>query len=167
MPFYVIKKVGEIRLLPYKKSLYKKAYKELYEVIRRLTKSELERLPNDFIMNVHEQMDTNHEFVYNESVGLLEQNFMVETKALIVEMYRRFLADEAENEYWKEYDKKCFEIIEEEKRRKYNPDKVFDSIDVKKDSGEESLEKSELPIVKVEENFFKKLLNIIKRIFVK
>lgn len=154
-------------MLPYKKSLYKKAYKELYEVIRRLTKSELERLPNDFIMNVHEQMDTNHEFVYNESVGLLEQNFMVETKALIVEMYRRFLADEAENEYWKEYDKKCFEIIEEEKRRKYNPDKVFDSIDVKKDSGEESLEKSELPIVKVEENFFKKLLNIIKRIFVK
>lgn len=154
-------------MLPYKKSLYKKAYKELYEVIRRLTKSELDRLPNDFIMNIHEQMDTDYKFVYNESVGLLEQDFMVETKALIIEMYRRFLADESEKEYWKEYDKKCFRIIEEEKRRKYNPDKLFDSGNVKKDLEEESIDKSEVPIVKIEENFFKKLLNFIKRIFIK
>ncbi|MBP3464425.1 MAG: hypothetical protein J6K45_08155 [Clostridia bacterium] len=154
-------------MLPHKKSLYKKAYKELYEVIRRLTKSELEKLPNDFIMNVHEQMDTDYEFVYNESVGLLEQDFMVETKALIIEMYRRFLSDESENEYWKKYDQKCFEITENEKRKKYNPNRVFNNIDINIGLDEKEVERSETSMVKIEESFFKKLLNIIKRIFVK
>lgn len=105
-------------MLQIKKDAYKKAYKELYEVIKQLSKNEIEKLPNDFIMKIHENMDTDYEFVYDESVGILEQNFMIETKALIVEMYRRFLSDESESEYWEEYNKKCLNIIEEEKKKK-------------------------------------------------
>ena len=69
-------KVGD-NLLPVKKTLYRKAYKELYEVIKQLSKSEIEKLPNDFIMKIHENMDTNYEFIYDESVVILEQNFIV------------------------------------------------------------------------------------------
>ena len=97
-----------------------------------MSKSEIEKLPNDFIMKIHENMDTNYEFIYDESVGILEQNFMVETKALIIEMYRRFLVEDSQNEYWKEYDKKCFYAIEEEKRAKYDPNKLFENLIIKR-----------------------------------
>lgn len=156
--------MGDI-LLPNKKVLYRKAYKELYEVIKKLSKYEIERLPNDFIMNIHENMDTNHEFIYDESVGVLEQNFMVETKALIIEMYRRFLSDDSESEYWREYDKKCLNIIEEEKRVKYNPNKIFENI--KKEDYNRQKENQEMSLVKVEESFLKRILNKLVRIFKK
>ena len=152
-------------MLPNKKILYRKAYKELYEVIKKLSKNEIEKLPNDFIMNIHENMDTNHEFFYNESVGVLEQDFMIETKALIIEMYRRFLIEDSQNEYWKKYDEKCFNIIEEEKRLKYNPDKLFEI--TKKEEKNEPKEDVEIAVVKVEESFLRKILNKIARIFKK
>jgi len=157
----------EEKLLPNKKILYKRAYRELYEVIKRLSKVELEKLPNDFIMNVHERMDTDYVFIYDESVGLLEQNFMIETKALIVEMYKRFFSNENESEYWREYDQKCLSLIEEEKRRKYSPNHIFEVNTVTKISEKTNIEVAEVSVVKVEEGFFRKMLNFIKGIFIK
>lgn len=158
-------KVGD-NLLPVKKALYRKAYKELYEVIKQLSKNEIEKLPNDFIMKIHENMDTDYEFIYDESVGILEQNFMVETKALIIEMYRRFLVEDSQNEYWKEYDKKCFNAIEEEKRAKYDPNKLFENPN-NKETQDIQEEKIETSLVKVEENFFKRILNKLAKILKK
>lgn len=149
-------------MLPNKKALYRKAYKELYEVIKKLSKHEIEKLPNDFIMNIHENMDTDYEFIYNESVGILEQDFMIETKALIIEMYKRFLAEDSQNEYWEEYDKKCFNVIEENKRKKYDSNKIFEN--TKK---EEVKENKEITLVKVEESFLRKILNKIVKILKK
>lgn len=40
---------------------------------------------------------------------------MVETKALIVEMYERYLCPPEEKEYWKKYDEECLLLIEEKK----------------------------------------------------
>jgi len=154
-------------LLPNKKNLYKRAYKELYEVIKRLSKVELEKLPNEFIMNVHERMDTDYVFIYNESVGLLEQDFMIETKALIVEMYRRFFLNEFEDEYWKKYDQKCLSLIEEEKRRKYNPNDIFEENRVKKTPEKNNIDDANVSVVKVEGGFFRKMLSFIKGIFIK
>lgn len=152
-------------MLPVKKALYKKAYKELYEVIKQLSKNEIEKLPNDFIMSIHENMDTDYEFIYDESVGILEQNFMVETKALIIEMYRRFLVEDSDKKYWEEYDKKCLNIIEEEKRKKYDPDKIFEN--TKKEENDVPEEKVEVALIRIEESFFKRILNKILRIFKK
>lgn len=156
--------MGDILILN-KKNLYRKAYKELYEVIKKLSKQEIEKLPNDFIMNIHENMDTDYEFVYDETVGILEQNFMIETKALIIEMYKRFLIEDSQNEYWKSYDKKCFNIIEEEKRKRYNPNNIFEN--TKKEEINLQNRNMEITLVKVEESFLKKILNKIVKIFKK
>lgn len=156
--------MGDILILN-KKNLYRKAYKELYEVIKKLSKQEIEKLPNDFIMNIHENMDTDYEFVYDETVGILEQNFMIETKALIIEMYKRFLIEDSQNEYWKSYDKKCFNIIEEEKRKRYNPNNIFEN--TKKEEINLQNRNMEITLVKVEESFLKKILNKIAKIFKK
>ena len=83
---------------------YKKAYVELFKV---LNEQQIERIPRDIIAYVTNNMDTNYTFGYDLSKSLKEQNFMDETKALILEIYERYLAPSDEDELWKKYDRIC------------------------------------------------------------
>lgn len=109
-----------------KKSLYAKAYVEVYELIKRLTKEEYAKIPTDFIEYIKSNMDRTYIFNIDESKKILEQNYSVEAKALIVEMYERFFASEEEKNYWQRYDMLCNQKIEEKKKEKYNVN-VFES----------------------------------------
>lgn len=98
---------------------YKKAYTQLNEIIKVLSKSEIEKIPIELIKNIEVNMDIKYKWEYDNSKKLLEQNLMPETKALIVEIYERYLCDEDEKEFWKEYDKICLNSIEEKKKNAY------------------------------------------------
>ena len=50
---------------------------------------------------------------------------MVETKALIVKLYEKYFAPESEAEFWKKYHRICFNMIEKEKKKKYNSNNIF------------------------------------------
>lgn len=50
---------------------------------------------------------------------------MPETKALIVEIYEKYLCLENEKEFWKEYDKICINKIEEQKKVMYKYKNIF------------------------------------------
>lgn len=110
-----------------KSLIYKKAYVELYEIIKRLTEKEKECLPRDFIKNLERDMDGEYEFKYDESKNIVEQNLLNETKALLVQMYIKYLASENEKELWGKYNKICLENIEKERRIKYNPNNLFEN----------------------------------------
>ncbi len=148
---------------------YKKAYVELNEILRVLSKEQKEKIPKNFINNISKNMDKNYEFTFDESKGIFEQNLMVETEALLVEIYERYLAQSEEKELWQKYDRFCLDKIENEKRKKYNVD-IFE----RKDSpdkqnivikNEDSLkeEKNNLPVEHKKK--FDKLLKFFKRLF--
>lgn len=105
-----------------KSALYKKAYVELYEMIKFLSDEEREKIPRYFIEYIHNNMDVNYTFNIDNTKGLLEQKYMVETKALIVKIYEKYFADESETEFWNKYHRICFNMIEEEKKVKYDSD---------------------------------------------
>ena len=104
---------------------YKKAYTQLNEIIKNLSKSETERIPIELIKSVEANMDMEYKWEYDNSKTLLEQDLMPETKALIVEIYERYLCPEDEKEFWKEYDKICLNKIEKQKRTMYNVKDIF------------------------------------------
>lgn len=104
---------------------YKKAYTELNEVIKELSKLEIEKIPNDLIKNIEANMDMEYKWEYDNSKTLLEQDLMPETKALIVEIYERYLCSEDEKELWKKYDEICLNKIEKQKRTMYNVKDIF------------------------------------------
>ena len=150
--------------------LYQKAYVELYEFIKMLTKDEQNKISESFINYIYNNRDKNYEFFIDYSKDLLEQDYMTETKALIVEMYEKYLAPEEEKEFWKNYDRICFNIIEEEKKKKYNSNDIFknnkkeskvENISVK----EENNINNEVAMIEYKESIFKRFINRIKNIF--
>lgn len=108
-----------------KNARYKKAYAELNEIIKELSKSEIEKIPIELIRNIEENMDKEYVWEYDESKALLDQDLMPETKALIVEIYEKYLCPKNEKEFWREYDKICISKIEEQKKVMYKEKNIF------------------------------------------
>ena len=147
-----------------KRLLYQKAYVELYELIKLLSDEEREKIPEYFIEYLYNNMDTNYKFSLDTEKGLLEQDYMVETKALIVKLYEKYYAPESEKEFWNEYHKLCFNMIEEQKRKNYNDGNIF-----KQPVSTEIQPTKPVPqdqsLVEVKQGFFAKFINKIKEIF--
>ncbi len=97
--------------------LYKKAYVELYEFINMLSNEEREKIPKYFIDFIRNNMDTSYTFHIDATKELLEQDYMVETKALIVRMYEEYFAPKSETDFWNNYRRICSNMIKEEKKR--------------------------------------------------
>ena len=145
-----------------KELIYKKAHVELYEVIKRLSQEELEKIPQNFIDNLKNSLDTEYEWNYDDQKSLEEQDFLVETKALLVEMYERYLCPEDKKEFWNKYDRICLNIIEEKKREKYNTNNIFKNNKVVTKTVPESI--NNLP-TEIKDNLFKKVIKFFKRLF--
>ena len=147
-----------------KEKIYKRAYTELNEVIKVLSENEKNKIPDTIKKNLEENMDKEYKFKLDMSKGIFEQNYMTETKALIVELYKKFLAKEEEREFWKKYDKMCLEKIEAKKSEKYNKDILFN----KKEryiTHEDKFKKMDSLILIKKENFIKKIIKKIINIF--
>ena len=149
---------------------YKKAYVELNEIIKVLSKEQKDKIPESFVNYIINNMDKDYIFNYDNSKGIFDQNLMVETEALLVEVYERYLAPEEEKEMWNKYDRFCLNKIDEEKRAKTN--NMFESNKKEKDTtivkqNKEKEENNILPLKYEKENFFTKILNFFKRIIKK
>lgn len=145
-------------------SLYKKANVELYEIIRNLTKEEQSKIPEIFIRNLKSNIDEEYIFKYDKSKAISEQNLMNETKALLIQMYIKYIAPESEQEFWKKYNTVCLNEIEERRKKEYKLNDIFK----KKTSNNEKIiteNTNKLPVEIKNENIFKRLFNYIKRFF--
>ncbi len=138
-----------------KEELYKKAYYELNEIIENLTLQEKEKVPSNFLQNMKKEMMPT-DFVYDKTQSLSEQNVMVETKALLVELYNNYLANDAEKEILDKYRKISIEQFEKKKSVEYGTDKIFKNRNDKPQNPENNTS-----MVKVEHG------NIIIKIFKK
>ena len=94
-----------------KELLYKKSYVELYETFKFLSEKEKNKIPLNLIANIEKKMDKNYLFKINKNKSIFEQNYMDETKALLVEIYERYFASINEKEFWNKYDNICMQLI--------------------------------------------------------
>ena len=151
---------------------YKKAYVELNEIIKVLSDEQKNKIPEVFKQNLIEDMDTSYKFEFDNTKGIFEQDLKVETKALLVEIYERYLAPEEEKELWEKYDKLCLSKIEEEKRKKYNTDNIFGNKEEENKKEDEQqiqdeLEQETTQMVEYKESIFTRIKNWFKNLFFK
>ena len=139
---------------------YKKAYTELNDILKRLDKKQIEKIPKSFINNISKNMDNDYKFEFDISKGIFEQNLMVETEALLVEIYERYLSPVEEKEMWQKYDRYCLNKIEKDKKTRYN-NNVFE----KKEYNNIEKNTTIIPIKKENKNILKRFLNYIRSIF--
>ena len=144
-------------MLEAKALVYRKAYTELCEVLKILSKDELKKIPPVIRRNLKNKKDIEYEFKLDPNKTLEDQELLPETKALIVKIYEKFICSDEERDRWEIYDKFCIDKIEEKKREKYNPD-VFHN-------NEEFIEKEEMGLIEVKKkSLIKRFLNWLKRV---
>lgn len=156
-------------------NIYGRAYRELYVIILNLTKEMKEKIPKKVIENISRKMDKTYDFKL-ENNDIFNSEYMVETKALFLELYIRYIAED-EEDFWEMYKEKRNDLFKKEIEKEYlvrkdensNSIKIEDGIDIVNNIIEEKEEKNFLPSEIREKNiiekFFQKISNIIKYIF--
>ena len=154
--------------------IYGRAYRELYVIILNLTKEMKEKIPKKVIENISRKMHKTYDFKLGNN-DIFNSEYMVETKALFLELYIRYIAED-EEDFWEVYKEKRNDLFKKEIEKEYLVRKDENSNSIKIEDGiivnniiEEKEEKSFLPSEIREKNiiekFFKKISNIIKYIF--
>ena len=87
-----------------KKELYKRIYAELFEILNTLKDEEIEKIPKSVKMNIIDNMAPSCEYKYDYSKRIQDQDVLPQTKALLIEIYIKYLAEsEEEREAWQIY----------------------------------------------------------------
>lgn len=156
-----------------KEKIYGRAYRELYVIISNLTKEMKEKIPKNVIENISRKMDITYDFRL-ENNDIFNTEYMVETKALFLELYIRYIAED-EEDFWEVYKEKRNDLLKKEIEKEYvvrkdeSSIKIEDGIDRVNDIIEEKEEKNFLPSEIREKNiiekFFNKIASVIKYIF--
>lgn len=161
-----------------KEARYSLAYKELYLIILNLNKEMREKIPKNVVENIERKMDKTYDFNIEEGKDIFSIEYMLETKALFLELYTRYIAED-EEEFWEVYKEKRNELFKKEIEKEYlvrkydndnnNSIKIEDGIDEVNNGMKEVEEKKFLPSEIREKNiiekFFKKIISVIKSIF--
>ena len=77
---------------------YAKAYTEVLEIITFMPEEEVEKIPIDRIKYFWENRDKDYSFKYDDTIPFEENNIMIETKAIFVELFRDYFASEKQKE---------------------------------------------------------------------
>ena len=135
-----------------------------------------EKIPKNVIENISRKMDRTYDFSL-ENNDIFNTEYMVETKALFLELYIRYIAED-EEDFWEVYKEKRNELFKKEIEKEYlvrkydndnNSIKIEDGIDEVNNIIEEKENKNlllaEIREKNIIEKFFNKIASVIKSIF--
>lgn len=146
-----------------KNNNYKKALVEVEAVLSCLNYMDYKKIPQNIIEAIKVNKDENYIFEYDENLDYKDWNLMLETKAILYNLFKQYLATNEQKEYYKQKELIERNRIEKEKKQKYNVDNLFKVKSLKENQQEEVKENSEL--IKYKEPILKRIINKIKAIF--
>ncbi len=141
------------------KDNYKKAYKEIVEILRYVPKESVNKIPKNMIEVFTTNMDNEYEFHIDINKNFEEQKILEETKAILANIFRDYWATPYQKERIIAHENYDRQKIEKQKNDKYNPNDIFK---IKNKNQEEKA--NNLP-VEHKEKFYKKILGFLKKIF--
>ena len=146
---------------------YPKAYKEVIEILNYVPKESVEKILQTMIDTFKAKMDTNYNFKVDINKSFEEQELLEGTKAILPNIFRDYWASPEQKEKIKTKQQHDMQIIEEEKRKKYNPDSIFkdkQSIVIENIAPENNEQHTEMIEYK-EQKWYQKIFNLIKNLF--
>ena len=138
----------------------KNAYKEVYMILQALNEEEYSKIPSEIIKVLKENMNEEYEFELDEELELKEQQMLPETKAILFNIFRDYLATpEQKNKIIKMQNEER-QKNEVKKQQMYNTD-MF----INKEKDDSNLAEKNTQLAQYKENIFKRILNKIKNLF--
>lgn len=141
------------------KVTYKMAYTQVLEILKRLPKEEVAKIPTEEIEFLKENCDKTYKYILSPNARLEECQISRKAYAILVVYFKKYFATEIQKQKLDVILKNNQIAIEKEKREKYGVDNLF------KTNKLEQEENKKVEIVPYKESFFKRVLNRIKKIF--
>ncbi len=149
------------------KEIYREAFSEIDAIFELMPKNLLNKIPKKFREIIKNEKAVKYK--PNISEPIEEVELKEETIIILALIYRDFLCSNEEKERLKLRDAQKMKEAEEVIRKKYNPDDIFKNrkntqIDNIKENKHESHDKR---LIVIEEKWYTKIFNMIKKIFKK
>ena len=141
---------------------YAKAYKEVITILTYVPEEDLEKIPQEKIDFYIENMDPEYEYILDETKEFEEQEMSETTKAILANIFRDYWATPYQKERIIAKEKFDLNKEEEQKRDKYNPDKIFKNNNCDE---QENIPQKQALMVVYRETLFRKIINKIKGLF--
>ena len=138
---------------------YPKAYKEVLEILKYVPKESVNKIPQTIIDTFYAKMDNNYNFSIDINKTFEEQELLVETKAILANIYRDYWATPEEKAKIRAKEQSDMQIINEEKKKKYSVD-VFKKENTKK---QDTVNENNLQAEVKKEKIYEKMLKFFKK----
>jgi len=139
----------------------KNAYKEVYTILQDLREEDYNKIPPIVIETIKENSNEEYKFVLDDKLELKEQLLLPETKAILFNLFRDYLATPVQKEKIIQMQLEERKKLEEKKKQNYDNVGIFKT-DKYKDINEKK-SNQELPLVPIKkEGLFRKIINKIK-----
>jgi len=147
---------------------YAKAYTEVLEILKYLPKEEYNKISKEKIQFYKKNKDDTYVYIYDTSKTLEEQKVSRKTKVIIISLFNEFFATSVQKEKLKLILKKNEEEYQTELSEMYDSDNLFKKKTIAKNDEELEENNTDKMLVIIEkENIFKRIINKIKRLFIK
>lgn len=141
---------------------YANAYTEVYEILSCLNKEEYFKIPEELIEVFEENRNLDYKYEVNEEQDLTKQPMLVETKAILLNIFRDYLATTEQSKKIKQWLQADREYLEKQKKARYG-NNVFEN-NSKKKCNTNKVE-VQLPIEIKKQSIFQKIINKLKNFF--
>ena len=138
---------------------YANAYTEVYEILSCLNEDEYLKIPKELMEVFEENRNLDYEYQLNEEQDLMKQPMLIETKAILLNIFRDYLATPKQRDKILQWLQEDREYLEKKKKEEYGSD-VFDT-EFGDNKAEES-EQPQLPLEIKEKNSFMKFIVKLK-----
>ncbi|MCI8546836.1 MAG: hypothetical protein HFJ44_06350 [Clostridia bacterium] len=130
----------------------KKAYTEVVKVLNSLPDNDYRKIPEDVMLTLEKNMDTEYEYYVDLRKPLTEWKISEKAQTILAIIFRDYLATKKQKEKILDFEKVKINELEEEKRKKYNPDNIFEKRKIQEEKEEV------VSLVEQKESFWKKII---------
>lgn len=142
---------------------YANAYTEVYEILNCLNNEEYLKIPEELIEVFEENRNLDYEYDINDEQDLSKQPMLKETKAILLNIFRDYLATPEQSQKIKQWLQDDRVYLEKQKQEQYNSNVFENNKKYEKINNEES--KTTLPVEIKKQSIFYIIINKLKRIF--
>ncbi len=142
---------------------YANAYTEVYEILSCLNNEEYLKIPEELIEVFEENRNLEYEYEINDEQDLSKQPMLKESKAILLNLFKDYLATPEQNQKIKQWLQADRVYLENQKQKQYNNNVFENNKKYEKINNEES--KTILPVVIKKQSIFYRIINKLKSFF--
>ena len=143
---------------------YKNALVEVDTVLDCLQYEEYIKIPQNIITAIKTNKNEDYIFEYNQELDYVDWNLMPETKAILYNIFKMYLATSEQKQYFAEKERLEIMQLEREKAKNYYTDGLFKK---NRENITQNEENSKSLIEFRKEKWYRKIFNLIKNLFKK